>query len=95
MEIVGGIIWLLSRWACSIADPASESVILTGGVETLETVSRHVISASMTPDDDNGDDDDDDPLGTESLDGWRTCRVSPRAGRVTAAGPTLTRPGTW
>ena len=50
MEIVGGITWLLSRWACSIADPASESVILTGGVETLETVSRHVISASLTPD---------------------------------------------
>ena len=29
------------RWACTIADPVSESVILTGGVETLKTVSRY------------------------------------------------------
>ena len=29
------------RWACTISDPVSESVILTGGVETLKTVSRY------------------------------------------------------
>jgi len=33
-----------TRWACTIADSASESVILTGGVETLETVSRYGVS---------------------------------------------------
>ena len=31
----------MNRWACTIADPGAESVILTGGVETLKTVSRY------------------------------------------------------
>ena len=35
------LIWhFLYRWACTIADPGTETVILTGGVETLQTVSR-------------------------------------------------------
>ena len=33
-------ITVVIRWSCSIADPVTGSVILTGGVETLDTVSR-------------------------------------------------------